>query len=52
MTTFENVPLTACSFATEDTDPGETQLRFNIPYTGPIRAGHITATITIKEEKE
>lgn len=49
MTTFANVPLSSCSWDEDDTEPGSVQLRFNVPYTGPIRAGQITATITIEE---
>lgn len=52
MTTFNDVPLSSCSWNEEDTEPGNVQLRFNVPYTGSIRAGQITATITIKEDKE
>lgn len=52
MTTFENVPLSAFSWSEEDAPEGMTQLRFNVPYTGPIRAGQITATITLEEDDQ
>lgn len=52
MTTFVDIPLSAFSWSEEDTEPGSVQLRFKVPYTGPIRAGQITATITIEEINE
>lgn len=48
MTTFENVPISAFSWSEAES----VQLCFNVPYTGPIRAGQITATITIEEINE